>query len=124
LIDNLVAIIKMNLDTLIAECNAYAYDFKLMLDEKIPKSWLKSLSTFANVLGDFFFFRINNDIMVNGLNDVQRVSETISSKIRDYMDPLPDVEMIPKRIGDINILQLKINASSNLKHKDTDKFGI
>lgn len=114
----------MNLDTLIAECNAYVYDFKLILDEKIPKCWLKSLSTFANVLGDFFFFRINNNVMVNGLNDVQRVSETISSKIRVYMDPLPDAEMIPKRIGNINILQLKVDASSNLKHKDTDKFGI
>ena len=32
----------MKLDTLIAECTAY--DFKLMLEEKKPKSGLKSVS--------------------------------------------------------------------------------
>ena len=36
----------MKLDTLIAECTAY--DFKLMLEEKKPKSWLKSVSVFAD----------------------------------------------------------------------------
>lgn len=35
----------MELKTLIAECTAY--DFKVMLEEKKPKSWLKSVSTFA-----------------------------------------------------------------------------
>ena len=83
----------MNLETLIAECTAY--DFKVMLEEKKPKSWLKSVSAFANGLGGSLFFGINNDGIVKGLDDVQRVCETISSKIRDYMDPLPDVEMVP-----------------------------
>ena len=35
----------MELKTLIAECTAY--DFKVMLEEKKPKSWLKSVSAFA-----------------------------------------------------------------------------
>ena len=39
----------MELENLIAECTAY--DFKLMLEEKKPKSWLKSVSAFANGLG-------------------------------------------------------------------------
>ena len=39
----------MKLDALIAECTAY--DFKVMLEEKKPKSWLKSVSAFANGLG-------------------------------------------------------------------------
>lgn len=39
----------MKLNTLIAECTAY--DFKMMLEEKKPKSWLKSVSAFANGLG-------------------------------------------------------------------------
>ena len=38
--------------------------------------------------------------------------ETISSKIRDYMDPLPDVEMIPHRIDDMDVLQLKVKAGN------------
>ena len=100
----------MDLEKLISECTAY--DFKLMLEEKKPKSWLKSVSAFANGLGGSLFFGIDNDGNLKGLDDVQYVCETISSKIRDYMDPLPDVEMIPHRIGNLDILQLKINTGS------------
>lgn len=88
----------MELNTLIAECTTY--DFKVMLEEKKPKSWLKSVSAFANGLGGSLFYGIDNDGIVKGLDDVQHVCETISSKIRDYMDPLPEVEMIPHDIDD------------------------
>ena len=98
----------MKLETLIAECTAY--DFKSMLEEKKPKSWLKSVSAFSNGLGGSFFFGVNNDRSIKGLDDVQHVCEAISSKIRDYMDPLPEVEMIPQVIDGQNILQLKVNA--------------
>ena len=98
----------MELKALIAECTAY--DFKVMLEEKKPKSWLKSVSAFANGLGGSLFFGIDNDGTVKGLDDVQHVCEAISSKIRDYMDPLPEVEMIPHDIDGLHILQLKVNA--------------
>lgn len=100
----------MKLQGLIGECTAF--DFKLMLEEKKPKSWLKSVSAFANGLGGSLFFGIDNDGTIKGLDDVQYVCESISSKIRDYMDPLPDVEMIPQRFDDHNILQLKVNAGN------------
>lgn len=86
----------MKIKSLISECTAY--DFKLMLEEKKPKSGLKSISAFANGLGGSLFFGVDNDGVVKGLNDVQHVCETISSKIRDYMDPLPEVEMIPQTV--------------------------
>ena len=35
----------MDIENLISECTAY--DFKVMLEEKKPKSWLKSVSAFA-----------------------------------------------------------------------------
>ena len=98
----------MELNSLIAECTAY--DFKVMLEEKKPKSWLKSVSAFANGLGGSLFFGIDNDGIVKGLEDVQHVCEAISSRIRDYMDPLPEVEMIPHDIDGLHILQLKVNA--------------
>lgn len=100
----------MKLQGLIGECTAF--DFKLMLEEKKPKSWLKSVSAFANGLGGSLFFGIDNDGTIKGFDDVQYVCEFISSKIRDYMDPLPDVEMIPQRFDDHNILQLKVNAGN------------
>ena len=73
---------------------------------------MKSVSAFANGLGGSLFFGIDNDGTIKGLDDVQYVCESISSKIRDYMDPLPDVEMIPQRFDDHNILQLKVNAGN------------
>ena len=91
----------MKRETLITECTAY--DFKVMLEEKKPKSWLKSVSAFANGLGDSLFFGIDNDGVVKGLDDVQHVCEAISSRIRDYMGPLPEVEMIPYDIDGLHI---------------------
>ena len=98
----------MKFEDLLSECTAC--DFKVALEEKKPKSWLKSVSAFANGLGGSLFFGVDNDRTIKGLNDVQSVCETISSKIRDYMDPLPEVEMIPQRINGLDILQLKVNT--------------
>lgn len=98
----------MDLNTLIGECTAY--DFKVMLEENKPKSWLKSVSAFSNGLGGSLFFGIDNEGIVKGLDDVQHVCETISTRIRDYMDPRPDVEMIPVEYNGLHVLQLKVNA--------------
>lgn len=98
----------MNFEELISECTEY--DFKVMLEEKKPKSWLKSVSAFANGLGGSLFFGIDNEGAVKGLNDVQHVCETISSKIRDYMDPLPEVEMMPQTVDRHNVLQVKVSS--------------
>lgn len=100
----------MEIENLISEC--IAYDFKLMLEEKKPKSWLKSISAFANGLGGSLFLGVDNDGVVKGLDDIQHVCETISSKIRDYMDPLPEVEMIPHRINKLKVLQLKVHSGN------------
>lgn len=96
----------MELKDLIAECTAY--DYKEALEEKKPKSWLKSLSAFANTLGGSLFFGVDNDGNVKGLDDIQHVIEVISQKICDYMDPLPNVEMIPLEVEGMKILQLKV----------------
>ncbi len=100
----------MKLETLIAECTAY--DFKSMLEEKKPKSWLKSVSAFANGIGGSLFFGVDDNGTVRGLNNVQHVCEIISNKIRDYMDPLPEVEMILQVIDGCPILQLIVNAGN------------
>jgi ATP-dependent DNA helicase RecG len=98
----------MDVKNLIAECTAY--DYKSMLEEKRPKSWLKSVSAFANGLGGSLFFGVDDEGIVRGIDDVQHACETISAKIRDYMDPLPEVEAIPHKIDNHNVLQLKVHA--------------
>ena len=62
----------MKLDTLIAECTAY--DYKSMLEEKKPKSWLKSVSAFADVLGCSLFFGIE-DNGIDAIADSQNVGD-------------------------------------------------
>ena len=63
----------MELNTLIAECTAY--DFKVMLEEKKPKSWLKSVSAFANDLGGSLFFGIDNDGIIFASTDTPNVGD-------------------------------------------------
>lgn len=65
------------------------YDKKLTLEEKKPKSWLKSVSAFANGKGGSLFFGVANDDTLIGLKDVQTVSEKISETIKTKMDPIP-----------------------------------
>ena len=100
----------MKIDNLISECTTY--DYKEMLEEKKPKSWLKSISAFANGLGGSLLFGVDNDGVVKGLSDIQHVCELISSKIRDYMDPLPEVEMIPQTVDGHNVRQVKVSSGN------------
>ena len=97
----------MDMNNLISECTAY--DYKSKLEEKRPKSWLKSISAFANGQGGSLFFGIDDNGEIIGLDDVQHDNQVISTRIRDLMDPLPDVgEMSEREITDRqqNILNL------------------
>ena len=63
---------NMDFATLIAECTAYEY--KEMLEENKPKSWLKGVSAFANGMGSSLFFGVDNDRTAQGLGNIQKVS--------------------------------------------------
>lgn len=58
----------MEMESLIAECTAYEYE--VALEEKRPKSWLKSVSAFANTLGGSLFFGVDYNDFVKGLDDI------------------------------------------------------
>lgn len=66
----------MNLSDFIGE--ATEYDKKEMLEERKPKSWLKSVSAFANGIGGALFFGVSNDEVLVGLDGAKGVSEKIS----------------------------------------------
>ena len=63
----------MELNSLIAECTAY--DFKVLLEEKKPKSWLKSVSAFVNGLGGSLFFGIDNEWTIFASSDTLNVGD-------------------------------------------------
>ena len=70
-------------NTLIAECSAY--DFKEMLERKKVKSWLKSVSAFANTEASSFFTTFYN--LNWGKNEripVEEVAERVNSPLKKY----------------------------------------
>lgn len=68
---------------------ATAYDKKQMLEIKRPKSWLKSVSAFANGEGGMLIFGISDDNQVVGLDDAEGDAERISEEIKNKLDPVP-----------------------------------
>ena len=81
----------MNIHTLIGE--ATAYDKKEQLEVKRPKSWLKSVSAFANGEGGTLVFGISDDDQVVGLADAESDAERISEEIKTKLDPVPTVNL-------------------------------
>lgn len=70
---------------------ATEYDKKETLEERKPKSWLKSISAFANGIGGVLFFGVSDDERLVGLHDAKSVSEKISEMIKTKMDPIPAI---------------------------------
>lgn len=86
----------MNIHTLIGE--ASAYDKKEKLEVKRPKSWLKSVSAFANGEGGTLVFGISDDDQVVGLADAESDAERISEEIKTKLDPIPAVNLEFKEV--------------------------
>lgn len=72
---------------------ATEYDKKEMLEERRPRSWLKSVSAFANGIGGALIFGVSDDETFVGLMDARAASEKISEAIKIKMDPIPQVIM-------------------------------
>ena len=75
------------IDRWIAE--ATECDFKVALEVKKPKSWLKSVSAFANGIGGTLLFGIDDNRNVVGLTDAQADAEAISRLIKERISPYP-----------------------------------
>ena len=58
------------------------YDKKQSVEAKRPKSWLKSVSAFANSFGGKLIFGITDDDSVVGLENAQNDAEIISEIIK------------------------------------------
>ena len=96
------------IDRWIAE--ATECDFKVALEVKKPKSWLKSVSAFANGIGGTLFFGIDNDRNVIGLADAQTDAEMISRLIKERITPYPNFILAPERDNGKDILVLSVSA--------------
>lgn len=104
----------MILEKLIAECSDY--DFKEQLEIKKSKSWLKTVSAFANGIGGILFFGINNNKEFVNINNPQFVCDKISELINSKIDPVPIYIIEPyKEIVEENeyvYIALKVESGS------------
>ena len=101
----------MNLKDYLGETNLY--DKKEKLEINKPKSWLKSVSAFANGRGGKLIFAVKEDNSIIGLSDFKRDSEHISEFIKTKMDPIPEFDMEITELDGKIILILTIFAGKN-----------
>ena len=104
---------KMGLNTLIGECTAY--DFKLMLEERKPKSWLKSVSAFANGLGGSLFFGVDDKGML-----LREAMNFVKSNIKRGWEKLPDGRKNKPEYAEHVVLEAMAN---HFIHRDYTAMG-
>ena len=85
-------------------------DFKRELETKKPKSWLKSLSAFANGIGRKLIFGIDDSGEIVGIIDAQKSAEAISDLIKTRITPTPQFILTLEKEQEKSVLILTIEA--------------
>lgn len=84
-------------------------DFKEELECKKPKSWLKSVSAFANTNGGVLLFGVRDvDRKPIGLKNVNFDSEKISELINEKITPLPRYELKTFKEDTMDFIEVKV----------------
>ena len=97
-------------EILIAE--ATEYEFKSELEVKKPKSWLKTVSAFANGLGGSIYFGVEDNGSVIGLSDVKQTADTISNFIKTKIEPGITFILEPIQEGTFSVLRLNVDSGA------------
>ena len=96
------------------------YDKKEKLEINKPKSWLKTVSAFANGLGGTLIFGISDKDEIIGLDNYKKDSENISEIIKTKIEPLPKVTLKHYLIEDKNIIILFIYSGKETPYYFTE----
>jgi len=96
---------------LIAECTDY--DVKISLETKKPKSWLKTVSAFANGIGGKIFFGVDEDKKIHNITNPQEVIEKITDFIDKNITPAPLYKITPFKEGNEVFIELLIQPGSS-----------
>ncbi len=96
------------------------YDKKEKLEINKPKSWLKTVSAFANGLGGTLIFGISDKEEIIGLDNYKKDSENISEIIKTKIEPLPKVTLKHYLIEDKNIIILFVHSGKETPYYFTE----
>lgn len=75
-------------------------DLKEMLEVQKPKSWLKTISAFANGVGGVILFGVADDKRIVGLSNIKNDINIISKKVKEFISPMPTIEFNTFRTED------------------------
>ena len=89
------------------------YDKKQEVERRKVKSWLKSVSAFANGSGGCLLFGIADDDTIIGLTDAKTDAEFISQKIKERIDPMPQIDLKIERVEDKELLILHVHGGED-----------
>ena len=84
------------------------YDKKQSVEVKKPKSWCKSVSAFANGVGGFLIFGIDNEGNIVGIDNPEADAEKISEIIKARLDPIPEFRLKFEKVNDRILIILNI----------------
>ncbi len=97
---------------LIAE--ATEYEFKSAVEINKPRSWLKTVSAFANGVGGSIYFGVSDDGVAIGLDNAQKAAEKVSELIKARIEPaIKNVVLEPLNADGKDILRVQISGGAN-----------
>ena len=99
----------MNVDILKLIGEATTYDKKEKIERNKPKSWLKSVSAFANGEGGTLIFGISDNNEIIGLTNAEEDAEFISEAIKTKLDPIPTIDLKFKELNGKKLIFLYVN---------------
>ena len=89
-------------------------DFKREVEHKKTKSWLKSVSAFANGIGGALIFGIDDENRLYcPIADLQGEIEFITECIKDRISPIPEFILEPDTVDGNTVLVLKVSGGLN-----------
>lgn len=97
------------------------YDKKQEVERRKVKSWLKSVSAFANGSGGCLLFGIADDDTIIGLTDAKTDAEFISQKIKERIDPMPQIDLKIERVENKELLILHVHGGEDTPYYYFDK---
>ena len=68
-------------------------DYKEKLETSHPRSWLKSVSAFANTNGGVLLYGVDDDRKPVGITDIKFTSSKIAELINSKITPIPRYEL-------------------------------
>ena len=100
---------NMDIDILNFIGETTTYDKKEKIERNKSKSWLKSVSAFANGEGGTLIFGISDNNEIIGLTNAEEDAEFISEAIKTKLDPIPTIDLKFKELNGEKLIFLYVN---------------